>query len=101
MRTESSKFGTSEWSRRGSTANIFRNQYDSGPYSANSVTFDKSSTFLAVASDEGIVKLFNDSTGKLEHTLKGHEDAVQDVAFDFNSKMIVSCGSDSTFRIWQ
>jgi WD40 repeat protein len=80
---------------------LLRTQYDSGPYSANAVTFDKSSTYLAVASDEGVVKLFNDTTNKLDHTLKGHEDAVQDVIFDFNTKMIVSCGSDSTFRVWQ
>lgn len=65
------------------------------------MTFDKSSTYLAVASDESVVKLFNDTTNKLEHTLKGHEDAVQDVLFDFNSKYIVTCGSDSTFRVWQ
>ena len=96
-----SRYGTFEWARKGNPFSLCRNQYDSGPYSANAVTFDKSSTFLAVASDEGVVKLFNDTTNKLEHTLKGHEDAVQDVAFDFNSKMIVSCGSDSTFRIWQ
>ena len=56
---------------------------------------------VAVASDEGVVKLFNDQAGKLEHTLKGHEDAVQDVAFDYNSKIIVSCGSDCHFRVWQ
>jgi platelet-activating factor acetylhydrolase IB subunit alpha len=56
---------------------------------------------IAVASDEGLVKIFNDSTSKLEHTLKGHEDAVQDVVFDYNSKMIVSCGSDQYFRVWQ
>lgn len=55
---------------------------------------------IACADDEGVIKLFNDTTGKLELTLKGHEDSVQDVAFDFNSKMIVSCGSDSTFRVW-
>lgn len=37
-----------------------RNQYDTGPYSANSVAFDKSGSSLAVASDEGLVKIFNE-----------------------------------------
>lgn len=31
---------------------------------------------IAVANDEGYIKLFNDATNKLEHELKGHEDAV-------------------------
>ncbi|KRW99930.1 WD40-repeat-containing domain [Pseudocohnilembus persalinus] len=78
-----------------------RAQYDAGPYSANSLSIDKSGTMIAVANDEGQIKLFNDVTNKLEHVLKGHEDAVQDVSFDYNSKMIVSCGSDCTFRVWQ
>jgi WD40 repeat protein len=64
------------------------------------VSIDKSGTLLAVASDDKSIKLYNDSNGKLEHELKGHEDAVQDVSFDYNSKMIVSCGSDATFRVW-
>jgi WD40 repeat protein len=72
MQTEWSKYGMSGWSNKGTYTKLLRTQYDSGPYSANSVTFDKSSTFLAVASDEGVVKLFNDTTNKLEHTLKGH-----------------------------
>lgn len=55
---------------------------------------------IATATDEGLIKIYNDSTQKLEHTLKGHEDSVQDVKFDFNSKMIVSSGSDCTFRVW-
>lgn len=71
-----------------------------GKYSANAVSIDKSGVMIACADDEGNIKLFNDTTGKLEHTLKGHEDSVQDVAFDFNSKMIVSCGADATFRVW-
>lgn len=37
-----------------------RNQFDAGPYSANSVSIDKSGVILAVASDEGVIKLFDD-----------------------------------------
>ncbi len=71
-----------------------------GKYSANSVSFDKSGVIIACADDEGMIRLYNETTGKLEHTLKGHEDSVQDVKFDFNSKMIISCGSDATLRVW-
>jgi len=47
--------------------------------------------------------LFNDSTGERELILKGHEEKskVQAVEFDPNSKMLVSGGSDCTYRIWQ
>lgn len=78
-----------------------RGQYDTGPYSANSVAFDKTGTIIAVATDEGFVKIINDSKNAIEGKLQGHEDAVQDVVFDYNSKMIVSAGADSTFRIFQ
>jgi WD40 repeat protein len=64
------------------------------------VAIDKSGVTLAVASDDQSIKLYNETTQKLEHTLKGHEDSVQSVAFDYNSKMIISCGSDATFRVW-
>jgi len=64
------------------------------------VAIDKSGVLLAVASDDQSVKLYNDTTQKLDHTLKGHEDSVQDVAFDYNSKLMVTCSSDATFRVW-
>jgi WD40 repeat protein len=48
-----------------------------------------------------MLRVYNETVNKMENILKGHEDAVQDVKFDYNSKMIVSCGSDSTFRVWQ
>lgn len=81
-----------------------RNQFDAGPYSSNSVSIDKSGVFFAVASDEGVIKLFNDQTSKEkkpEAILSGHEDAVQDAIFDYNSKMLISCSADKSFRIWQ
>ncbi|CAD8213124.1 unnamed protein product [Paramecium octaurelia] len=78
-----------------------RSQFDAGPYSANAVALDKSGSILLVGSDDQQIRLYNETTQKQEHTLKGHEDAVQDVAFDYNSKMIISCGSDATFRIYQ
>lgn len=56
---------------------------------------------MAVATDEGLIKIINDSKNTIEGKLQGHEDAVQDVAFDYNSKMIISAGADSTFRIFQ
>lgn len=71
-----------------------------GPYSANSVCFDKSGNFLAVASDDGNIKILNDTNQKFESTLKGHEDAVLDVVFDYNSKALISSSADFSFRVW-
>ena len=80
---------------------LFRGQYDVGPYSANSLAFDKTGTIIAVATDEGLIRIINDSKNAVEGKLQGHEDAVQDVVFDYNSKMVVSAGSDATFRVFQ
>eukprot|EP01016_Furgasonia_blochmanni_P012503 TRINITY_DN1619_c0_g1_i3.p1 TRINITY_DN1619_c0_g1~~TRINITY_DN1619_c0_g1_i3.p1 ORF type:complete len:436 (-),score=66.46 TRINITY_DN1619_c0_g1_i3:96-1403(-) len=78
-----------------------RYQFDCGPHSANSCHIDKSGTIVAVGSDDNLIRLFNLNSGKAENTLRGHEDAVQDVKFDYNSKMLLSCGSDGSWRIWQ
>lgn len=77
-----------------------KSQYDTGPYAANSLSYDKSGQFLAVAGDDGNIKIINDVTQKIEATLKGHEDAVLDVLFDFNSKVLISSSADFSFRVW-
>jgi len=74
---------------------------DSGPYSANSCSFDKSGLVVAVACDDGILRLYSEAEGKLENQLRGHEDAIQDVKFDNNSKALVTCSSDCSFFVWQ
>lgn len=73
---------------------------DCGPHPANKASFDRASETVAVASDDGSVKCFSTVDGRLVAELKGHEDAVQGVVFDPSGKFLVSCGSDSTFRLW-
>lgn len=65
------------------------------------MAFDKTGTIIAVATDEGFVKIINDSKNAIEGKLQGHEGAVQDVVFDYNSKMIISAGEDANFCIFQ
>jgi sperm-associated antigen 16 protein len=65
------------------------------------VAFDKSGSIVACGTDEGFIKLYNESSGKLEISQKAHEDAVQAVMFDYNSKMLVSAGSDCAVNLWQ
>ena len=78
-----------------------KQQFDSGPYAANAVDFDVSGSIIGIGLDKGEIKLYNEAQDKVEATLKGHEDSVQDIVFDKKSKSIFSCGADCTFRIWQ
>jgi WD40 repeat protein len=64
---------------------------------------------VAVASDDGSIRCFNTRTGELICELQGHEDAVQAVVFDGqpaaaaevdSSGLLISCGSDATFKVW-
>lgn len=66
---------------------------------------------VAVASGDGSIRCFNTRTGELICDLQGHEDAVQAVLFDAQpmaaatdaeagSSLLISCGSDSTFKLW-
>lgn len=74
---------------------------DSGPYAANSCAFDKNGSIIAVACDDGMLRLYSEAEGKLENQLKGHEDSVQDVKFDNNSRALITCSSDTSFYVWQ
>ena len=73
---------------------------DAGPHAANKVALDRSGTILAVASEDHSVKLFDTNDGSFLSTLDGHEEAVQGVCFDSNGNMLITSGSDNTFRVW-
>ncbi len=72
---------------------------DFGPHPANRVAFDPSTTVLAVASNDGMVKMYDISGGSVT-SLTGHEDAVQAAVFDRNGEFLISGASDGTMRIW-
>ncbi|CAH8536896.1 unnamed protein product [Heterobilharzia americana] len=46
------------------------------------------------ASEDASIKVWDYETGEFEHTLKGHTDSVQDVAFDPTGKLLASCSAD-------
>jgi WD40 repeat protein len=102
MQMELSNCGISEWSKKGTFRLIIRTQLDVGPYSANDISFDKSSNTLAVACDDSSIRLIKDDENetKEDSVLKGHTDTVQGVVFDYNSRTLISCSSDSEFKIW-
>ena len=75
---------------------------NTGPYSANDVSWDWSSTILAVAGDDSLLRMvrLDGEQLKIEGRGQGHKDSIQGVAFERFSKKLISVGSDCEFKIW-
>jgi len=77
-------------------------QFDSGLASVHQAVFDKSCSYVLVGSEDATIKVFNLGTKEKDAELKGHEDAVLDLCFDYGKEgYLVSASSDCSFRIWQ
>eukprot|EP00440_Ansanella_granifera_P067674 gb/GFBE01073412.1/.p1 GENE.gb/GFBE01073412.1/~~gb/GFBE01073412.1/.p1 ORF type:complete len:582 (+),score=142.48 gb/GFBE01073412.1/:1-1746(+) len=77
-------------------------QIDTGRHPANAANFDRSGKVLAIASGDASIKTFNVDDRTFIANLEGHEDSVQDVAFEpHTNKYLISASSDSTFCMWQ
>lgn len=63
------------------------------------IAYSKDGKKLAVTFDD-VVRVYDSKTGKLQVTLKGHLDTVEDVAFDPVGRLIATSGRDKTLRIW-
>ena len=57
--------------------------------------------FLAAAAVSGPVLLFDTSTGKPVHQLKGHGFGTASVAWQPNGNLLASVGQDSKVRLWE
>merc|ERR1712072_898645 len=69
-------------------------QIDTGQHPANSASMDRSGKVQAIASGDASVKLFDTEQKVFIMNMEGHEDSVQDVAFEpTNSKYLVSASS--------
>ncbi|KAJ6008434.1 hypothetical protein N7540_012410 [Penicillium herquei] len=68
--------------------------------SVKSVTFSHDSKFLASASKDCTIKLWDASTGKCQQTLKDHTDSVNSVTFSHDSKFLTSGSEDCTIKLW-
>src|SRR4051795_2139970 len=65
-----------------------------------SVTFPHDSAWLASASDDRTVKIWDASSGECLQTLNGHSDWVNSVAFSHDSARLASASGDKTVKIW-
>jgi WD40 repeat protein len=55
---------------------------------------------IAVAADAADIKLWDATTGKLQHALAGHEGSVAGLVVSRDGKRLISSGSDATLRVW-
>jgi ribosome assembly protein 4 len=66
----------------------------------NHVCFSPDGRFLASASFDKSVKIWNGKTGKFMVTLRGHVGPVYRVVFSADSRLLMSASKDSTCKIW-
>eukprot|EP00929_Paragymnodinium_shiwhaense_P120045 TRINITY_DN91953_c0_g1_i1.p1 TRINITY_DN91953_c0_g1~~TRINITY_DN91953_c0_g1_i1.p1 ORF type:complete len:672 (-),score=210.70 TRINITY_DN91953_c0_g1_i1:91-1998(-) len=77
-------------------------QIDTGQHPANGASFDRSGKVMVIASGDASIKAFNLEEKAWLTNMMGHEDSVQDVAWEpMGNKYLVSCSSDSSFALWQ
>ncbi|EHK19948.1 uncharacterized protein TRIVIDRAFT_46863, partial [Trichoderma virens Gv29-8] len=64
------------------------------------VAVSNDNTWLASASSDRSIKIWNAATGKCETTLKGHSNCVNSVVFSHCGKRVMSASSDKTIKSW-
>ncbi|KAI9785195.1 MAG: hypothetical protein M1839_000833 [Geoglossum umbratile] len=71
-----------------------------GDETANSVAFSHNSAWLASASNDRTIKIWDVSSGDCLRTLKGRSSYVNSVAFSRDSIWLASASGDQTVKIW-
>ncbi|KAI8972071.1 WD40-repeat-containing domain protein [Pilobolus umbonatus] len=66
----------------------------------NHVAFSPDGRYIASASFDNHVKLWDGKSGKFIGNLRGHVGAVYQVSWSSDSRMLISASKDSTLKIW-
>jgi WD40 repeat protein/serine/threonine protein kinase len=64
------------------------------------LAFSPDGGWIAAASNDGTVSLWDATSGRELRTLRGHEGVVEDIAIDHGGRRLASAGEDKTVRIW-
>lgn len=64
------------------------------------VKFSPDGRYIASASSDCTIKLWNASTGALEHTLEGHLAGISALTWSPDSKILASGSDDKSIRLW-
>ena len=67
----------------------------------NAAAFSPDGQWLASASFDGSVRLWQGKTGKFHATLRGHVGAVYQLAWSGDSRLLASGSKDSTIKVWE
>ena len=85
----------------GANGKVVASMTAGGPAQINKIVIQPDGKILAAStSRSNNIVLLDVSTGTIVHTLSGHTEAVADMQFTTNGKLLVSSAYDETIRIW-
>ena len=77
-----------------------RREFNRPSNNVMSIAISPDGSYVASATEDFIVRLWDFTTGKIIHQFKGHTDKVHTVIFHPKQKLLASASEDDTIRLW-